>query len=273
VSLFGYGSLLAMGEPSFDADLYRGSGSWYDRYRLPYPPSMLSSLLERVSGRSRLMDLACGTGQLAFALRSSFSSTWAVDQEPSMIGVVSSRGLSDVRAIVSSAEELDAPASAFDLVVIGNAFHRLDRDRVAARIFSWLRPGGSLALCWSDSPWVGEAAWQEEFRAVIDSWRDRLGDRLPAGWGSARAARPDGALLEAAGFSLQGRSSFAVSHQWTVPELAGFVYSTSFLPRSSFGDSAGAFEQELNSRLPGALVSRVSYAFDLALKSTGMRGG
>jgi predicted TPR repeat methyltransferase len=48
----------------FGTDLYRGSAGYYDRYRLPYPEAMLADLIMRaeVSGRGRLLDLACGTG-------------------------------------------------------------------------------------------------------------------------------------------------------------------------------------------------------------------
>jgi hypothetical protein len=53
---------------------------------------------------------------------------------------------------VSSAETLQAEPEYFELAVIGNAFHRLDRDLVAGRIPGWLRPGGCVALCWSSSP-------------------------------------------------------------------------------------------------------------------------
>jgi SAM-dependent methyltransferase len=49
-------------------------------------------------------------------------------------------------------EELDAPPGAFDLVTIGNAFHRLPRDVVAAKIRRWLGPGGHLALLWGNGP-------------------------------------------------------------------------------------------------------------------------
>ena len=35
----------------------------------------------RPSGRGRLLDLACGTGQLAFPLRERFTDAWAVDAE------------------------------------------------------------------------------------------------------------------------------------------------------------------------------------------------
>lgn len=254
----------------FDAHLYRGTAADYDRYRLPYPPALLSSLLGRVQGRSQLMDLACGTGQLAFALCPSFSSTWAVDQEPSMVSIVASRGVASVRAVVASASSLSAPESGFDLIVIGNAFHRLERDRVAVLAYSWLKPGGSLALCWSESPWEGSAPWQAELRAVLSSWRSRLGDRLPSGWASDRAARPDAAVLESAGFSFRGRVSVVVPHRWTVPSVAGFVYSTSFLPRGLFGSLAADFEAELADRLRGELKSRISYAYDLVSKPGGV---
>ena len=77
-------------EVRFAADLFRGSAGYYDRYRLPYPEAMLADLVLRaeVSQRGRLLDLACGTGQLAFPLRRWFSEVWAVDQEPDMVELV-----------------------------------------------------------------------------------------------------------------------------------------------------------------------------------------
>ena len=61
-------------EVRFAPDLYRGTAGYYDRYRLPYPAEMLDDLVGRagISGQGRLLDLACGTGQLAFPLRRRF---------------------------------------------------------------------------------------------------------------------------------------------------------------------------------------------------------
>ena len=142
----------------FAADLFRGTAAAYERYRLPYPAAMTADLARsaQVSGRGRLLDLACGTGQLAFALRHWFAEVWAVDQEPDMVEVVRAKAATaevpNFRLIVSSAETLGAPSEYFELAVIGNAFHRLDRDLATGRIFSWLQPGGHLALCWSPMP-------------------------------------------------------------------------------------------------------------------------
>jgi len=77
-------------EVRFAPDLYQGSAGYYDRYRLPYPDAMIADLVRRagVSGRGRLLDLACGTGQLAFPLRRWFAEVWAVDSEPDMVEAI-----------------------------------------------------------------------------------------------------------------------------------------------------------------------------------------
>jgi tRNA/tmRNA/rRNA uracil-C5-methylase (TrmA/RlmC/RlmD family) len=72
-----------MPEIEYRTDLSRGTAFFYDRFRPPYPQNLLDDLCERVpvSGNGRLVDLACGTGQIAFALAGRFAEVWAVDQE------------------------------------------------------------------------------------------------------------------------------------------------------------------------------------------------
>jgi ubiquinone/menaquinone biosynthesis C-methylase UbiE len=97
-------------ELRFAADLYHGAAGHYDRYRLPYPGATTGELIQRaeVSGDGRLLDLACGTGQLAFPLRQWFSEVWAVDREPDMLHVVRAKaealGAGNIRPVVADAE-------------------------------------------------------------------------------------------------------------------------------------------------------------------------
>jgi ubiquinone/menaquinone biosynthesis C-methylase UbiE len=241
----------------FDPDLYRGTAGYYDRFRIPYPQAMLDELVSAadLSGQGRLMDLACGTGQIAFALADEFAEVWAVDQEPDMIGVVRAKALAagadHVRAVVARAEELDAPTGAFELVAIGNAFHRLRREAVAANARRWLQPNGYVALVWSTSPWAGEAAWQRAMSEVLERWRTKIGvqARVPASWDQVRRERPDVDVLTAAGFQPVGTERFLTNHDWTAEELIGFVYSTSALPKTVLGTHAEAFESDLRNEL------------------------
>jgi ubiquinone/menaquinone biosynthesis C-methylase UbiE len=264
-------------EVRFAADLFRGSAGYYDRYRLPYPEAMLTDLVLRagVSRRGRLLDLACGTGQLAFTLRRWFSEVWAVDQEPDMVELVRAKaaaaGAVEVRAIVSSAETLRAEPEYFELAVVGNAFHRLDRDLTAGRVLGWLKPGGHLALCWSSQPWSGEADWQRALAALLDRWMTALGaeGRIPAGWDLARQRRPDLQVLSDAGFEVAGSHEFAIGHRWSLPELAGLIRSTSFLPAAVLGDQGAAFDADLAATLgpygdAGAFSQTMSFNYELA---------
>lgn len=261
----------------FDPGLYRGTARYYDRFRVPYPRLMLDDLVDRagVSGRGRLLDLACGTGQIAFALADRFAEAWAVDQEPDMIEVVHDKaraaGASRVQGIVSRAEGLDAASGAFELVAIGNAFHRLAREAVAANAHCWLRPSGCIALLWAGSPWTGGAEWQRAMSAVLDRWKTSVGAdaRVPGDWNQARRERPDRSVLTAAGFQLVHSSHFPATYDWAIDTLIGFVYSTSFLPRHVLGDRAPAFERDLRRELAGVagdnmLRETIDFAYELA---------
>jgi ubiquinone/menaquinone biosynthesis C-methylase UbiE len=262
----------------FAPDLYRGTAAYYDRYRLAYPERMLADLFAhaQVGEGARLLDLACGTGQLAVPLSPHFAEVWAVDQEAEMADAVRAKGVAGLRAVASSAEKLDAPPGHFDLIVIGNAFHRLGRDAVARRSLAWLKPQGRLALCWSTSPWVGDAPWQQAFAQTLTRWRARLGveERVPAGWEQARRNRPDAQVLSEAGFAADGRREFGAEHRWTPAELAGHVRSTSFLPPSAFTDQGAAFDEDLAATLApfaedGTFRDSVGFAYDLFRPRTG----
>lgn len=266
-------------EVRFAADLYRGTAGYYDRYRRPYPDAMIEDLIRRAgaSQRGRMLDLACGTGHLAFALRRWFGEVWAVDQEPDMVELVAAKaaaaGAGDVRPVVSSAGSLDAEPDYFSLVVIGNAFHRLDRGLIAGRVLRWLKPGGYLALCWSSGPSAGEDDWQRVLAATLDKWQTALGaqDRVPAGWDLPQKRRPDLQLLADAGFEVAGRREFPVEHRWSLPDLAGYVRSTSFLPAAVLGDQAAAFDADLVASLGpysngGTFTQNANCACELARK-------
>jgi ubiquinone/menaquinone biosynthesis C-methylase UbiE len=74
-------------EPRFRTDLYAGTAKDYDRFRPPYPAALVDDLRARVplGPGGRVLDLACGTGQVAFALAAHAREVVAVDQEPGFV--------------------------------------------------------------------------------------------------------------------------------------------------------------------------------------------
>ena len=263
-------------DPGFRTDLYRGTAPFYDRYRTPYPDALFDDLRRRMplSGHGRVVDLACGTGQIAFALARHAVEVIAVDQEGDSVAFgrakAKAAGVSNITWVTGPAETvmLNGPV---ELVTVGNAFQRLNRPIVAQRMGSLLQPGGGLALLWADSPWAGDLPWQTALRELFAGWMARAGanDRVPAGWESAMKLDPHEEVLRRAGFEYVGKFDFTMEQTWTVETLTGFVYSTSFLNLHALGGQAPEFERDLVERLgpygaDGVFGQSAGYAYELA---------
>ena len=263
---------------SYRRDLYEGTAADYDRFRLGYPASLLEDLRARAGfDGDRLLDLACGTGQIAFALADDAADVWAVDQETASIAFAAAKaerlGVTNIRWIAASAEEVPLEGE-FDLVAIGSAFHRLDREAVTGRLVPHLAGDGCIALLWGGSPNDGDLTWQRTLEAVFQHWMDELDarERIPEGWEQVLDADPHADVFRRAGLSYEGKFEFLEVERWTVEELIGFAYSTSFLNRAVIGDRASAFEADLRHRLlacepDGVFEAELRYAYDLACRT------
>ncbi|MGW1752123.1 hypothetical protein ACWCRD_42240 [Streptomyces sp. NPDC002092] len=85
----------------------------------------------------------------------------------------------------------------------------------------------------------------------------------------ARQQDPDHEVLSRAGFEVAGRHEFGVEHHWTLPELAGHIRSTSFLPSSVLAEHASEFDADLIAEpsrhtTNGRLAETVDFAYELA---------
>jgi len=267
------------GELRFRRDLFKGTAEFYDRFRPPYPAALLDDLRARVplDDRSRLLDLACGTGQITFGLAAHVGQVCAVDQEPESIEFAALKarrlGLTNVRWIAAAAEDV-ALEGVFDLVAIGNAFQRLDRDAVARRLVPHLREGGCVALLWGGTTWSGDRQWQRVLRDMFEHWMDAVDARarVPAGWEKAMDEDPHEHVLRRAGLSYEGLSEFSVVERWSVESLIGFVYSTSFLNRTALGQHADAFETDLRTQMraccpDGVFEQELTFVYELARRA------
>jgi SAM-dependent methyltransferase len=197
-----------------------------------------------------LLDLGCGPGRLALALAGWFAEVWAVDWEPEMVDVgrreADRLGVGNVRWLVGRAEDLEAEPASFELVVIGEAFHRMDQLRVASQVREWLVPGGCVAIggCFTLS---GPEPWKGVLRRVVDGWLaervppERQVAGVPAGSGPEHSIR----VLERLGFGDVVSRSFSEPLEWSVESLLGCLFSMSRCSRRVLGDTVEAFEAEI----------------------------
>lgn len=150
------------GRDSVVARQYDGWAPIYDRFWSRYVDKTLSVVLERAAVQSgeRVLDLACGTGELERRLVASVPEVGGVgmDVAPRMIEQARTkrRDNSAFSFLQGDVHDLPFDDASFDVVVSASSFHYFTRPMVvlkeAARV---LRPGGRFVLLdWCRDYWT-----------------------------------------------------------------------------------------------------------------------
>jgi ubiquinone/menaquinone biosynthesis C-methylase UbiE len=133
----------------------------------------------------RVVDLGCGSGQLALRIAPVAGTVLGVDVSKAMIDLLDeharSAGLTNVEGRAVPIEHLDLEPGSVDLVVSNYALHHLrDPDKAAAvrQAAGWLRPGGKLVIGDMMFGRGGDARDRE----IISSKLFLMLRKGPAGW-------------------------------------------------------------------------------------------
>jgi SAM-dependent methyltransferase len=250
---------MSVGLPvNFRPDAFAGTVEDYVLHRPPYDTLMLLDILDRAAlptKGARLIDLACGPGRLTLAIAERFADGVAIDLEAEMIAAArraaEARGVRHIRWVVGRAEDLKAPAGAFDLVTAASAFHRFDQPHVAAMAYRWLKPGGALVTV-GEVPAGGEPAkWRQ---AITDLVRAYVGEPAQRLQGAPNPTPAEGRaheeqVLRHAGFYPVESRLFEKAYVWNLESLLGYLRSTSFASRAALGERHDAFEADLTAAL------------------------
>jgi hypothetical protein len=176
--------------------------------------------------------------------------------------------------MLGRAEELDARPESFDLITIGDAFHRLDRPLIAQRALQWLSPGRCLATVGCFGITTGSEPWQLLLREVAMKWRDQASRSRPTASSQPDAPRGfanDREVLAAAGFEDVASYDFTFPYTWTVRSIIGNLYSTSWWSQRVVGTFASQFEADVTQVLlsydaSGQYPETMRFGYTLARK-------
>jgi precorrin-6B methylase 2 len=71
----------------FGDEVFAGTAKYYAKYRAPYPPEIFADIARifNLDGTGRLLDLGCGTGELAIPLAKYFEQVLAIDPDAGML--------------------------------------------------------------------------------------------------------------------------------------------------------------------------------------------
>lgn len=233
------------------SELFAGTAWYYSRYRAPYPDKLFDLITSRfgLDGLGRLLDVGCGTGEIAIPMRKMFEEVLALDASTEMIEEARrnhQRGKgANIRWLVMPAEEVSPELGSFRLVTFGSALHWMNRDLVLQRCREILVDDGGIATFGMSSIWGGTATWERAVVEVIQRW---LGEKRQHGSFAEDPRRHEDVLADSAFVRLE-IGALRSRSTWDIPFINGHLYSTSYCNRALLGDDIAAFEDDLRQTL------------------------
>ncbi len=129
-------------------DVFEDTAKYYVRYQPQYPPKLFNDIIQKfkLNGRGRLLDLGCGTGELAIPLSKYFENVIALDPDDEMLMLGRNKAkklnINNIEWQKGSSKSLASIKEPFRLVSMGQSFHWMDQEVVLNQIYNLLRNNG-----------------------------------------------------------------------------------------------------------------------------------
>jgi ubiquinone/menaquinone biosynthesis C-methylase UbiE len=240
-------------------ELFSGSAQYYARYRLGYPKELFDELIGafELNKSKRVLDIGCGTGQLALPLAQYVKEVVGLDIERDMLEEAErqadAHNISNIRWVHERAEDIPDALGKFHLSTMGTSFHWMEQEIVLRRIYNVTERGGGVAIisnkglsAWTDVQKQDET-WKEKRKQVIQKY---LGEKRRAGTGFYNEPKKRFEdLLEESLFTRTARWAYEWNYEWDISSIIGNLYSTSYASRKLLGDRCEDFEKDLADEL------------------------
>lgn len=204
----------------------------YDAYRTQPPAEVVDAVVAAagIDNGSRVLEIACGTGQLSVPLAERGVGLTAVELGPRLAAHAERnlRAFRNAHVVVSSFEAWALPSEPFDAVVCANAFHWLDEEARYAKSAAALRLGGSLALLAVHHVQGGTPGFFADTQPVYAKWGLASGPvfKMPAA-DEPLAAFPE--FEQRAEFGQVTRMSFEIPMRHTSESYVGWLRTDSLV--------------------------------------------
>lgn len=241
------------------SNIFKGTAWYYARYRRPYPTQVFKDIIDdyKLNGKGRLLDLGCGTGEIAFSLAPYFEDVIGLDPSADMLTEAKNKAkknnVSNVKWIEGKAEDIESSLAPIRLTIAGVSFHWMKQPIVFEKVYEITENNGGMVIISDASPVHGKEKtedWKMKRKELIIKYlgeERRAGDNLHKDFIPEK--RPFEKLIAESPFRTFEFREYPYTTKRNIDEIIGFLYSTSYANKRLFGDKADEFEQELRQEL------------------------
>jgi len=234
---------------------FRGTYKYYVKHRPHIPKEVVDVIINHFKAKTtdRILDIGCGTGQVAMAMEGKCAEMVCLDPDPEMISQAKQATRNSKIKLVwinSSAESLgkiQEELGSFKVATTSRAFHRMDQDRVLKYFDKLIEKDGGVAAFSDGVIWKGDEAWQETLKKVIHKYLEK----------EERSGKVKTKVSEELWEDVIARSVFKFvktqnvldTRNWDIKGILGYVFSTSVGALHLFGDQLEEFREETKNAL------------------------
>ena len=238
---------------------FHGKAGYYARYRRGYPSAVFDTIVSRFSltPASGILDLGCGTGNVAIPLAERDFCVYAVDPDPEMRAEGCRRAEAEHITGISWLDGADSTLATLGLpplrlCTMGLSFHWMDRPRVLSTLDTLIDPDGGIACISRDESFFSslQNGWGGAVKEVLqemlgDAWdySGRLKKKM-----EKRSDRHEEVFVHSP-FSVVEILRFPVRETFTIDEIIGHQLSTSYIDPVILGERNAEFRARLAGRL------------------------
>ncbi|MDD4138253.1 MAG: methyltransferase domain-containing protein [Methanoregula sp.] len=235
---------------------FSGKAGYYARYRKGYPGEVFDAIIAGfdLTPTSEILDLGCGTGNVAIPLAERGFRVHAVDPDPGMLAeaqrcyrIPGASRICWYTGADSTIATLGLPP--LRLCTMGLSFHWMDREAVLRTLDGMIELGGGIACVSRNDSFFShlDNRWGDAVRDVL---REMLGD----GWDySGRLKKRQEICHEdvfrMSPFPVIEEHTFTVLAILTIDDIIGLQLSTSYAAPELLADRHDEFRTRLTRRL------------------------
>jgi ubiquinone/menaquinone biosynthesis C-methylase UbiE len=225
---------------------FQSAAAHYLAGRAPYPEALIVNVVRLLELRptDRILDLGCGPAQLATAFARFVGEVLALDPESHMLALAreAAKDLPNVTVAEGRSDDLGPEFGRFRAVLIGRAFHWMDREETLSRLDQLIEPDGAVVLFDDKRPVIPENKWLKEVEGLLERYAEDDEERKRR---RSDAFLPHISVLLRSPFNRLEQFSVTTERNLTVDDLVERALSGSSTSRARLGERADAMISDL----------------------------
>lgn len=235
--------------------LFSGTYEYYAKYRPDIPEEVIDVIVEHlgIKPSDRVLDIGCGTGQVALAMEGRCKEVVSLDPDPEMLEWAKKATKDSKTKLIwlnYGAEDLGKikkRSPIFKLATVCRAFHWMNQDQVLKDLNDLIKEDGGIAILGDKSFWTGNEKWQRVIKKVIQKY---LGEERRAGKGKFKKSDELWEnIIARSPFKFVKRYDMPIVRTWNIDTIIGCLFSTSFASPPLFGNQLGDFTKDVEKTL------------------------